>query len=187
MGIDKGLATNPLLGTGLVAGFRTSGESERPGFAWFFGRDALWTTLATNADGDFATTRTALEFLRRYQRQDGKIPHEISQSASLVPWFDQYPYAWASADATPLYVIAHAEYFRATGDRDFLERELGLDREGVALLRGHRHRRQRPHREHEVRTWLGGRQPSLSAARGDLPPGDLDRGLVAWPRRARGG
>ena len=36
------------LGTGLVAGFRTSGDSERPGFAWFFGRDALWTTLATN-------------------------------------------------------------------------------------------------------------------------------------------
>ena len=122
VGIDKGLATNPLLGTGLVAGFRTSGDSERPGFAWFFGRDALWTTLATNAVGDFETTRTALDFLRRYQRQDGKIPHEISQSASLVPWFDQYPYAWASADATPLYVIAHAEHFRATGDREFLER-----------------------------------------------------------------
>ena len=122
VGIDKGLATNPLLGTGLVAGFRTSGDSERPGFAWFFGRDALWTTLATTATGEFATTRTALEFLRRYQRQDGKIPHEISQSASIVPWFDQYPYAWASADATPLYVIAHADYFRATGDREFLDR-----------------------------------------------------------------
>jgi glycogen debranching enzyme len=122
IGIDKGLATSPLLGTGLVAGFRTSGDSERPGFAWFFGPDALWTTLATNAIGDFATTRAALEFLRRYQRQDGKIPHEISQSASLVPWFDQYPYAWASADATPLYVIAHAELFRASGDREFLER-----------------------------------------------------------------
>jgi glycogen debranching enzyme len=121
VGIDKGVATNPLLGTGLLAGFRTSGDSERPGFAWFFGRDALWTTLATTAEGEFATTRTALDFLRRYQRQDGKIPHEVSQSASLVPWFDQYPYAWASADATPLYVIAHADYFRATGDRAFLE------------------------------------------------------------------
>lgn len=122
VGIDKGLAANPLVGTGLVAGFRTSGDSERPGFAWFFGRDALWTTLATTAEGDFATTRTALDFLRRYQRQDGKIPHEISQSASLVPWFDQYPYAWASADATPLYLAAHADYFRASGDREFLER-----------------------------------------------------------------
>src|SRR2546426_2624897 len=122
VGIDKGLATNPLLGTGLVAGFRSSGESERPGYAWFFGRDALWTTFATSAAGDFATTRSALEFLRTYQRQDGKIPHEVSQSASIVPWFDQYPYAWASADATPLYVIAHHDYWRASGDRDFLQR-----------------------------------------------------------------
>src|SRR5437588_1271403 len=121
IGIDKGLATNPLLGTGLVAGFRTSGESERPGYAWFFGRDALWTTLATTSAGAFDTTRTALEFLRKYQRQDGKIPHEISQSAPLVSWFDQYPYAWASADATPLYVIAHADYWRMTGDRAFIE------------------------------------------------------------------
>src|SRR5206468_3541668 len=78
VGIDKGLATNPLLGTGLLAGFRTAGDSERPGYAWFFGRDALWTTLATTSEGDFTTTRTALEFLRKYQRQDGKIPHEIS-------------------------------------------------------------------------------------------------------------
>ena len=120
IGIDKGLATNPQLGTGLVAGFRTAGDSERPGFAWFFGRDALWTALATTSEGEFETTRVALEFLRKYQRADGKIPHEISQSAGLVPWFDQFPYAWASADATPLYVIAHADYFRAAGDLDFL-------------------------------------------------------------------
>jgi len=120
IGIDKGLATNPQLGTGLLAGFRTSGDSERPGFAWFFGRDALWTSLATTSEGDFATTKIALGFLRKFQRQDGKIPHEISQSASMVPWFDQYPYAWASADATPLYVIAHDDYWRASGDRAFI-------------------------------------------------------------------
>jgi glycogen debranching enzyme len=120
IGIDKGVATNPQLGTGLLAGYRTAGDSERPGYAWFFGRDALWSSLATTSEGDFATTRTALAFLRKYQRQDGKIPHEISQSAAIVPWFDQYPYAWASADATPLYVIAHSDYWRASGDREFL-------------------------------------------------------------------
>jgi glycogen debranching enzyme len=122
VGVDKGVATNPLLGTGLVAGFRTSGDSERPGFAWFFGRDALWTALAINSYGDFQTTRAALEFLKKFQRADGKIPHEISQSASLIPWFTDYPYPWASADATPLYVIAHADYYRTSGDREFLKR-----------------------------------------------------------------
>jgi glycogen debranching enzyme len=121
VGIDKGMATNPMLGTGLLAGFRTSGESERPGFAWMFGRDALWTSLAITSSGDFAATRTALEFLRRYQRADGKIPHEISQSASLVRWWDDYEFPWASADATPLYVIAHGDLWSATGDRAFLD------------------------------------------------------------------
>jgi glycogen debranching enzyme len=121
VGVDKGVATNPFLGTGLLAGFRASGESERPGFAWFFGRDALWTTFALNSYGDFHSTRAALEFLKKFQRADGKIPHEISQSASLIPWFTDYPYAWASADATPLYVIAHADYWRASGDMDFLK------------------------------------------------------------------
>jgi glycogen debranching enzyme len=116
VGIDKGLVENPLLGTGLVAGFRTAGESERPGFAWFFGRDALWTALAVNSYGDFAGVRDALDFLKKFQRADGKIPHEISQSASLIPWFTDYPYPWASADATPLYIIAEADYVRASGD-----------------------------------------------------------------------
>jgi glycogen debranching enzyme len=120
-GVDKGLSTNPMLGSGLLAGFRTSGDSERPGFAWFFGRDALWTSLAINSYGDFASTRTALAFLKKYQREDGKIPHEISQSAALIPWFKDYPYPWASADATPLYLIGHADYWRASGDLDFIK------------------------------------------------------------------
>jgi len=122
VGIDKGVVASPLLGTGLVAGYRTSGESERPGFAWYFGRDSMWTALATTAYGDWQTTRDALEFLRKFQRADGKIPHEISQSASLLPWFTEYKYPWDSADATPLYVIAHADYFRASGDRVFLQK-----------------------------------------------------------------
>ena len=121
VGIDKGLADNPLLGAGLLAGFRTSGESERPGFAWMFGRDALWTALAINSAGDFAATRTALDFLKKAQRADGKVPHEISQSATLVRWWEDYEYPWASADATPLYVIAHGDHWAATGDRGFLD------------------------------------------------------------------
>ena len=112
----QGLVTNPYLGTGLVAGYRTSGESQRPGFAWFFGRDSMWTSLALDATGDFATTRKALEFIGKYQREDGKIPHEIAQGANFVPWFKDYPYAYASADATPLYIIAMNDYIVASGD-----------------------------------------------------------------------
>ena len=115
----QGTVNNPFLGTGLVAGYRTSGDYERPGFAWFFGRDALWTSLALDASGDFGTTRTALDFLSKYQRADGKIEHEISQAASLVDWFKNYPYAYASADATPLYIITLNDYVTHSGDAGF--------------------------------------------------------------------
>ncbi len=117
--VVQGIVKNPYLGTGLVAGYRRSGESQRPGFAWFFGRDALWTSLALDAAGDSANTKTALEFLSKYQREDGKIPHEISQSASLVPWFKNYVYAYASADATPLFIIAMNDYVVQSGDVAF--------------------------------------------------------------------
>jgi glycogen debranching enzyme len=176
VGIDKGLVTNPLLGTGLVAGYRTSGESERPGFAWFFGRDALWTVIASTSLGDFDTVRTALSFLRTFQRDDGKIPHEISQSASLIPWFSDYSYAWASADATPLYVIAHADHWRFTGDRDFLNTSwpsilkayrfsAATDKDGDGLIEntgvGH--------------GWV---ERALPRTRGDLPAGALERNVA---------
>src|SRR5258706_15362148 len=113
------MVTNPFLGTGLVAGYRTSGESQRPGFAWFFGRDAFWSTLALNSEGDFANAKTALAFVAQFQREDGKIPHEISQGASFVNWFKDYPYGYASADATPLYIIATNDYVTRSGDLDF--------------------------------------------------------------------
>lgn len=120
IGMDKGIVESPLLGTGLVAGFRASGNSERPGFAWFFGRDSEWTAFGLNAIGDFESTKIQLNFLKQFQREDGKIPHEISQSAPLVDWFKRYPYAWNSADATPLYVIAHSDYYQSSGDLNLI-------------------------------------------------------------------
>jgi glycogen debranching enzyme len=119
----QAVVDNPLVGTGLIAGYGLSGEAQRPGFDWFFGRDALWTSLALDAQGDFTDTRTALEFLAKYQRADGKISHEVPQSASLVPWFEDYPYGYASADATPLYLIVMNDYVQRSGDLPFASRE----------------------------------------------------------------
>lgn len=114
----QGIVDNPFLGKGLLAGFDTSQGEYRPGFAWFFGRDAEWTSLALDAVGDFANTRNALKFLSSYQRADGKIPHEVSQSASFVEWF-KTPFAYASADATPLFIIAADDYVTRSGDLEF--------------------------------------------------------------------
>lgn len=118
--VIQGLVANPQLGSGLIAGYRTSGDDQRPGFAWFFGRDSFWTSFALNAAGDTATSKTALAFIGKFQRDDGKIPHEISQSAGLVDWFKDFPFAYASADATPLYIIAMNDYLLHTGDTAFI-------------------------------------------------------------------
>ena len=118
----QGVVQNPFLGEGLIAGFNASGGDYRPGFTWFFGRDAEWTSLALDAEGDFSTARQALEFLSKYQRADGKVPHEVSQSASFVDWF-KTPFAYAAADATPLFIIAVNDYVTHSGDIAFAQQK----------------------------------------------------------------
>ncbi|HWA93063.1 MAG TPA: hypothetical protein VG844_00575 [Terracidiphilus sp.] len=105
--------------TALVAGYYESGDSARPGFGWFFGRDALYTLYAVNGFGDFALSRSELEFLIARQRADGKIMHEYSQTAPAVDW-QQFPYQYAAADSTPLFLLAVEDYVRSSGDVDFL-------------------------------------------------------------------
>ncbi|HEY6375757.1 MAG TPA: hypothetical protein VIX90_09575, partial [Edaphobacter sp.] len=106
---------------GLVAGYYSSGDSARPGFGWFFGRDALYTLYAVNGFGDFGLSREAMEFLIRRQRDDGKMMHEYSQTAANVDW-RALPYMYAAADATPLFLTAMLDYVRSSGDVDFLRR-----------------------------------------------------------------
>jgi len=131
----KALVNNPFLGQGFVAGFGLSRGGNRPGFAWFFGRDSFWTSFALTASGDFETARAALRFVAKYQRADGKLPHEISQSASLVPWFEKYPYPYASADATPLFVIAMRDYVESSGDLAFLKENWERLTKAMAFMR----------------------------------------------------
>jgi glycogen debranching enzyme len=105
--------------TALVAGYYASGDSARPGFGWFFGRDALYTLFAVNGYGDFALSKAELEFLIHRQRPDGKIMHEYSQTAASIDWH-ALPYMYAAADATPLFLLAVADYARSGGDVAFL-------------------------------------------------------------------
>ena len=105
--------------TALVAGYYASADSARPGFGWFFGRDALYTLFAVNGYGDFSLTKSELEFLIKRQREDGKIMHEYSQTAAFIDW-RQFPYMYAAADATPLFLLAVADYVRSSGDVAFL-------------------------------------------------------------------
>ncbi|HSR52611.1 MAG TPA: GH116 family glycosyl hydrolase [Acidobacteriota bacterium] len=117
----KGLVENPFMnGPGLVAGFGLSKGAPRPGFAWFFGRDTFWSTMAMTAGGDLEGARQAIQFIAQHQRGDGKIPHEIAQSAPLTDWFRDYPYPWAAADATELYILAVLDYVRTSNDTRML-------------------------------------------------------------------
>jgi glycogen debranching enzyme len=106
--------------TALVAGFYTSGDSARPGFGWYFGRDALWTLYAVNSYGDFQLTRDELNFLIKRQSPEGKIIHEWSQTADLVDW-KSLPYAYASADANELFLMAAEDYLKISGDSEFIK------------------------------------------------------------------
>lgn len=121
IGADRFVARTPGLGTGLLAGFSTVNRgwdgaqriSGRPGYAWYFGRDAAWSGFAFDAYGDCASVRDQLELYQKFQDASGKIYHELSTSG--VVHFD-------ASDSTPLYVILAGHYMRASGDAAFIAR-----------------------------------------------------------------
>ncbi|MCY3745712.1 MAG: GH116 family glycosyl hydrolase [Acidobacteria bacterium] len=119
--LEEQRVCNPDLGCGLVAGWGLSGSGARPGFGWFFGGDAMMNTFAMDALGQWELVAEELRFLARYQRDDGKITHEISQGAAHIDWFETYPYAYYHADTTPYWMLALHQYWRASGDDGLLE------------------------------------------------------------------
>jgi len=118
--LDNLLVDNPDLGRGLVAGLGQSGTGGRPGFGWFFGGDAYLNSFSLNSLGDFEASRAALVFTRKWQRRDGKMAHELSQAAGYVDWWKDYPYGYIHGDTSPYYIVAVGDYFRKTGDLEFL-------------------------------------------------------------------
>jgi hypothetical protein len=126
--LEKGWVCNEGVGCGLVAGFGLSGPSERPGFAWYFGGDAMINSWSIADYGDFGRARGVLEFLRNRQRDDGKIMHELTQSAALLDW-SKYPYGYYHGETTPLFLFSAAEYVSRSGDMEFLKQSWpALDR-----------------------------------------------------------
>jgi hypothetical protein len=123
VGLEAFRVTTPGMGTGLTAGYAASPRAEsntwaaendflrRPGYGWYFGRDAVWTGLAADAYGGTDLASESLRFLARYQDVDGKILHEASPAWALH---------YDAADSTPLFLLGLEHHVRTTGDRELL-------------------------------------------------------------------
>lgn len=116
---DQFMQETPGLGTSLMAGFGTTAKgwgggqkiSGRPGYAWYFGRDAQWSGMAINAYGGHAMVKKALEVFVRFQDLNGKIYHELTSSGAVH---------YDASDATPLYVVLAASYLKQSGDLEYI-------------------------------------------------------------------
>jgi glycogen debranching enzyme len=101
------------------------------GLPWFmtlFGRDTLITALQTLWVGP-ELSRGALWLFSQLQgkkedafrdEEPGKILHEIRQGELTVLGEKPHSPYYGTADATPLYLILLSEYWRHTGDDDFV-------------------------------------------------------------------
>lgn len=119
---DNLLVDNPDLGKGMVAGLGASGTSGRPGFGWFFGGDTYINSLSLLSYGAHLSARDALAFTQRWQREDGKMAHELSQAATYIDWWNDYHYGYIHGDTTPYYIAALYDYSLVTGDDEFIKR-----------------------------------------------------------------
>ena len=62
--------------------------------------------------------------------------HEFSQTADLVDW-KSTPYFYASADSTPLFVMAMEDYLNISGDEGFLRQHWDAVKRAWAFTRAH--------------------------------------------------
>jgi glycosidase/glycogen debranching enzyme len=121
-GTDKFIVNTPGVGRSLVAGYATTDYgwkgghkvNGRPGYAWYFGRDAVWSSYAVLDYGDFDRVKTVLELFSRYQDISGKIYHELTTSG--IAHYD-------AADATPLYIALAGKYLHHSGDTELIRKE----------------------------------------------------------------
>jgi hypothetical protein len=119
---DNLFVDNPNLGYGIVAGLGPSGTGGRPGFGWFFGGDAFINSFSLDSYGAYQSVKDALTFTQKWQRADGKMAHELSQAAGYVDWWKDYPYGYIHGDTSPFYICAMYDYYKATGDAEFVKK-----------------------------------------------------------------
>jgi len=118
---DQFFQETPGLGTSLMAGFGPTTRgwngaqkiSGRPGYAWYFGRDAQWSGLAINAYGGYKMVKNALDVFVKFQDLNGKIYHELTSSGAVH---------YDASDATPLYVVLAASYLKHSGDLTYIQK-----------------------------------------------------------------
>jgi len=141
---DQFLQETPGIGTSLMAGFGTTARgwngrhpiSGRPGYAWYFGRDAQWSGMAISDYGDFEMVKKILSVFDRYMDVNGKIYHELTSSGAVH---------YDASDASPLYLVLAAHYLKQSGDVDFIQNlwpglkktwnyVLGTDTDGDGLI-----------------------------------------------------
>lgn len=122
VGTDRFFVNTPGIGRSLVAGYATTDYgwdgghkvNGRPGYAWYFGRDGVWSSYAVLDYGDFEKVKDVLKVYGKYQDISGKIYHELTTSG--VAHYD-------AADATPLYISLAGHYLRHSGDTTFIRGE----------------------------------------------------------------
>lgn len=120
IGTDRFYVNTPGLGKALVAGYSTTAKgwngghkvNGRPGYAWYFGRDAVWSSFALLDYGDFEKVKSQLQFFNKYQDLNGKIFHELTTSGAVH---------YDASDATPLYIILAGRYLLHSGDVEFIK------------------------------------------------------------------
>lgn len=117
--LDELKVCNPYFGCGYVSGYGSSGTGTRPMYAWFFDEPNI-TERAFLEVGSIDSMREAFRLIQNFQRGDGQIPHEISQSAGAIDWFSKYPYSYIHSDTALWYLIAMDHFYRFTGDHSFL-------------------------------------------------------------------
>lgn len=118
---DQFFQETPSIGTTMVAGLGTTSRgwdgnqkvNGRPGYSWYFGRDAQWCGFAVNAYGGHEMVKKILDVFEKYQGLNGKIFHELTTSG--VVHFD-------ASDSSPLYLVLAAHYLKYSGNIEYIEK-----------------------------------------------------------------